>query len=208
VVRADNAGSALDPKARQTGVDVFIPATSRAAAEAIVPLVVPGVDPRASYTRTSGTLWRRWTFRATVLAGAMAATLLLRGDAGWRVIVAGTVFVALPTVALVAGLLAHRRLGFRVDPDARCLAVRFGILGIYRAWVPFDRVQCVTLYATPFDRFAKVRHLQLVVTGGATLRLGYVPVETAEQLRRTLMGEVGEATETTSTHLPAPAWIG
>ena len=178
VVRADNAGASLDPKAKQRGVDVFVPATSRAAAEALVPHVLQRT-PEAALMRVAGTLWRRWTFRAGVVFGA--AALALYRSAPQTFSEAAPFVFAVPTaLTAVAGLLAWRKHAYHFD--GTLLQVRWGVLGVYHAFVPRDRIQCVRLRASPFDRLAGVAHVRVIVTGGTSVRIGYLPRAVADRL--------------------------
>ena len=89
--------------------------------------------------------------------------------------------------ALAAALLANSKirslnLGDNWFGDEGVLAVRWGVVGRYRGWMPVGRVQAARLRATPFDRLAGVRHLELIVIGGGKLRLRYLPAADADAL--------------------------
>ncbi|MBJ73591.1 MAG: hypothetical protein CMN31_20085 [Sandaracinus sp.] len=176
VLKADNAGSALDPKnAQKAGLDVFVPAARRAAAERLVARVFPSARPRPPWRPVAPTYWRRWTLRGALLGAAVAgAGLLALPHPAWGAA------LALPLLSGALGLLAWRQHGWSLDEGV--LAVRWGVVGRYRGWMPVGRVQAARLRATPFDRLAGVRHLELIVIGGGKLRLRYLPAADADAL--------------------------
>lgn len=181
VVRAENAGSALDPKgAQKTGVDVFVPAARAHLADALVPRVLPGVSAHPEMTRTSRVLWRRWGIRGAILAAVL-------GGAGWLWVssIYWLLCLLIPLLTLALGWLAHRQLGWAIEGDV--LAVRWGIFRLHRAWMPRDRVQSVDWISTPFDRWSGVVHLRTVVTGGGHLRIGYLRPDDARRIAAFLL---------------------
>lgn len=182
VVRAENAGSALDPKgAQKSGVDVFVPAARAHLADALVPRVLPGVSAHPEMTRTSRVLWQRWFIR-----GAMLAAIAAGAGWMWRPSTLWAACGLFPVLTLVLGWFAHRQLGWTIEGDV--LAVRWGIFRLHRAWMPRDRVQSVDWTSTPMDRWSGVVHLHTVVTGGASLRIGYLQPEEARRIAAFLMG--------------------
>ena len=181
VVRAENAGSALDPKgAQKTGVDVFVPAIRAHLADALVPRVLPGTSAHPELTRTSPVLWQRWGIRGALLAAALALAGAWRWPSVWWAACA-----LIPVLTLVLGVVAHRQLGWAIEGDV--LAVRSGIFRLHRSWMPRDRVQSVEWTSTPLDRWSGVVHLRTVVTGGGQLKIGYLREAEAERIAAFLM---------------------
>ena len=182
VVRAENAGSALDPKgAQKTGVDVFVPAARSHLADALVPRVLPGVSAQPELTKASSVLWQRWGIRGAMLGAAIGAGGWLGSHSVWWAL-----FAALPIVTIALGFAAHRQLGWAIDGDV--LAVRWGIFRRHRAWMPKDRIQAVEWIANPLDRWSGIVHLRTVVTGGGQLRIGYLPEADAKKIVAFLTG--------------------
>ncbi|MEO0325335.1 MAG: PH domain-containing protein, partial [Myxococcota bacterium] len=180
VLRAETAGSAAGKGGARAGRDVLAPATTRDAAAALVPVILPGASLPERWTPVSSLIVRRSAFRGGLLALLLAA-------AAWTLAVPWPLMLALPSLpalGALSGALAHRRLGWAVVGEH--LALRSGRLGQARALVPRERVQAVRLSSTPFDRRAGVQTLRLHVVGGAQLAMGYLPAPDAAALARFL----------------------
>ncbi|MEM1417402.1 MAG: PH domain-containing protein [Myxococcota bacterium] len=181
VVRADTAGQ--DPKGNEgAGLDVFVPAARPTEAAALLPRLLPGAFVPARWEAVSGLVILRSAVRGGLLAALLGVALL----AGPGLTPALLFLPTLPALGALLGALAHRRLGWALTGTH--LALRWGRLGRFRAWVPRDRVQGVTLTATPFDRRAGIVTLRLYVLGGAQLALPYLPEADARGLVRFLVG--------------------
>lgn len=93
--------------------------------------------------------------------------------------------------AAVAGVLRFRTLRF-ARTDA-LLAVRDGRVGHTHVFVPLERVEAVTLDASPLDRLRRIARVTVHVLGGAGVTVPNVPRARAEALVRELGGDLGEA---------------
>lgn len=177
VIRADNAGSAAGPSKQQekAGTDVFVPSIRVAEVDALAAKILPGVRPAdVAWQPTSRTIIRRWSARGLILGAAGAAVLWV-----WVGLPAlGAIGLVVP--ASIGGWLAFRALRF--GWDGRVLAARWGVLGRHRALVPADRIEAVTLTATPIERWQGIAHLSVFVTGGAHVTLVNLPRATAADL--------------------------
>jgi hypothetical protein len=96
---------------------------------------------------------------------------------------APAVFAAL---GAISGLLVFRTLHWAFD-DAG-LAVRRGVFRRLVAVVPANRIQALTLVATPFDRRHGVATLTAIVGGGARVAIPNVPVEEGREAVTRLLG--------------------
>ncbi|MCA8941436.1 MAG: PH domain-containing protein [Planctomycetes bacterium] len=176
VVRADSAGSGMDAKEEQrSGRDIIAPVTQSRIGEGLVPwllenLRVDGLEFQRVSAKVVGRVF------AEGALGAVVLTALL-----WFAIgpIAFVALVLVP-VAWLFGFLAYRNLGYRELDDH--VALRWGILGRYRSFVPLHKVQAAQLQAGPLDRVFGLASLVVYVAGGSPTRLNYLPRDEAERL--------------------------
>jgi putative membrane protein len=181
VVRADSAGSGMDPREEQRGGrDVIAPLTRLETGRLLVPWLLRGCDPRA-------VVWQPVSPRVIVrvfLKGAVLATAL--GVAAfwswpWLFSIAG--LLVLP-IAYAIGLLSYHNLAHAQTGDH--LALRWGILGRYRAYLPLDKVQGVAVRRTPLDRLLRLARVTVYVAGGNPTTISNLPREAALELQDAL----------------------
>ena len=186
-VRADSAGGTQNVREQEkTGLDVVVPLAERPRAEAIVPVLLPGIT-------TETVAWQRVSQRViwrVFLKGCTVVVLLL--GAGWPLLgpLALGVLCVLPC-AWIAGVLAWHRLGFAL-PEQH-VALRWGLLGSYRAFIPLRKVQGVALRADPWDRLLGLARLTVYVAGGSPTTLAHLPAGEARDLLQRLGLDAGRA---------------
>lgn len=180
VVRADSAGSGMDPREEvRGGRDVVVPLTDVRRSEALVPVLLPGFprDP-LSFTRVSPRVVTRIFLKGVVwTALALGVGLPMVGP------VALLALVFLP-VAWAIGVLSYHNLGYA--EIAEHFGLRWGILGRYRAMLPLRKVQGVVFRASPIDRLLKLGQLTVYVAGGSPTTLRYLPRSEARELQARL----------------------
>jgi putative membrane protein len=182
-MRTDDMGASADDKSAEArGTDVFVPIARRADLEALLGRVLPAADlTRYAFRRTSPRIIRRSAARFALL-GVVAAALAYQTLGPWA-LAAPAVFAAL---GAISGLLVFRTLHWAFD-DAG-LAVRRGVFRRLVAVVPANRIQALTLVATPFDRRHGVATLTAIVGGGARVAIPNVPVEEGREAVTRLLG--------------------
>ncbi|MCA8957359.1 MAG: PH domain-containing protein [Planctomycetes bacterium] len=180
VVRADSAGSGANQQEEvKGGLDVVAPLTPLNTARLLVPHLLPGMDPTA-------VPWQR-------VSGKVVGRLFAEGFAGMVVVMAvglptiGVVALAsivLPVLMLLAGVLIYHNLGY-AHADGH-FAMRWGVLGRYRAFIPLRKVQAVALRASPWDRAFGLARLVVYVAGAAPTTLQHLTRSDAVRLQREL----------------------
>ncbi len=180
VLRADSAGSGMDPgQEARGGRDVVVPLSDRQRIEPLVPVLLPGVELwRLRFRRVSRKVVLRITAKGGLFAAILAGML-------WPAVHAYALLVLLLVpVAWGIGVLSFHNLGY-TEPDGH-LALRWGILGRYRALVPLRKVQGLVTRATPVDRLLGLRSLTVYVAGGSPTHLPNLPRDEAMALRTRL----------------------
>ena len=176
-VRADSAGSGTREDDGGSGRDVLVPLCPRPMGERLAAHVLAGLDlGRLAWQPVSGKIVAR-TLGKGVLGGALAVWVGLTwlGPIGWG-------GVLIPPLALAAGIAMWRNHAFALDDEH--LVLRWGVLGRYRAFVPFRKVQGVVLTAGPVDRLVGLSRITVYVAGGSPSSLACLPVEQARELVR------------------------
>lgn len=176
-VRADSASSGTSTAEDQKGGwDLVVPLADVARAEAVLPVLLPGLDPRAvAWQHVSPLLVARTTLEAAVLALVLLVPgLVWLGPASLLVLL-------LVPLAWLLGQLVWRNFGWAA-PDG-FVALRRGILGRYQAFIPLVRVQSVILLAGPVDRMFGLAQLVVHVAGGSPTALTNLTRSDAEGLR-------------------------
>jgi len=177
VLRADSAGSGMDPmEEARGGRDVVVPIAERSRAEALVPWLLPGLSSlQLAWNRVSPRvvlrIFLKGVLAAIVLSAVSAATL------GWGALVA---LVLLP-ISWAVGVLSYHNLGYAEEGDH--LGLRWGIIGRYRALVPLRKVQGVVVRASPLDRCLRLSALTVYVAGGSPTTLRHLPRDEARMLQ-------------------------
>jgi uncharacterized membrane protein YdbT with pleckstrin-like domain len=177
VVRADSAGSSMDPSAEaKGGWDVVLPLASLSRAVDVLRVLLPGL-------RVEGLDWRRVSSRvvlrvflkgALLVASALAVGLPLLG------LPALLALTGLP-LAWLLGYFTYVNLGFAQEDQH--IAFRWGLLGRYYGFVPTRKIQSVILRAGPLQRALGLATLTVYVAGGSPTSLADLPRADAEQLR-------------------------
>lgn len=186
VVRADTAGSGMDPREEaRGGRDVIVPLATNARAEALVPVLLAGLRPEAI-------VWRRVSPRVVsriFLEGAMLAAVVTSA-AVWGVGAWGWSALVLLPLAWAVGELSYRNLAHAWHGEH--LALRWGVLGRYRALVPLRKLQAVVVRRSPVERVLRLARLTVYVAGGNPTSITNLPVEEARRLCRELAGFAAE----------------
>ncbi len=187
VVRADSAGSGMDAKEElRSGRDIIAPVTQRPVGEAIVPWLLPDLYVQdLDFQRVSPKVVGR-IFAEGLLLTTLVVTF------GWLAIgpIALVALILVP-IAWMFGFLAYHNLGYRELEDY--FALRWGILGRYRAFVPLHKVQAAQLDAGPVDRLFGLASLVVYVAGGSPTRLSYLPRREAERLKSAIAARAAES---------------
>ena len=181
VVRADSAGSGMsESEEAKSGRDLVVPLAALPRAEALLPVLLPEVGQSApQWCRVSPLLVWRVTLKGVVLAAILMA-FLWPGVGSWALFA-----LALIPAGWVVGRLEWHNLAYSVE--AGHAALRWGIIGRYRAFVPYRKVQAVTLRAGPLERVLGLAHLTVYVAGGSPTVLTDLAVEDARALREDLV---------------------
>lgn len=180
VVRADTAGSGMDPRAEaRGGRDVIVPLSANARAEALVPVLLAGLRPDTiAWRRVSRRVVPRIFFEGVMLA-AVATPLAVWGLGPW-----GWSTLLLLPFAWAVGELSYRNLAHAWHGEH--LALRWGILGRYRALVPLRKLQAVVVRRGPVERVLGLARLTAYVAGGNPTTITNLPAEEARRLCREL----------------------
>jgi putative membrane protein len=187
ILRADSAGSAMDPREEaRGGLDVIAPLTTVAQADTLVPVLLPGLEPRALR-------WQRVSPRvvARVLLMGGVSSVALAVPAWLRLGPFGLVFLLGLPLSLTVGLLLYSNLAYaRAEGH---VAMRFGIAGRYRSLIPLRKVQAVILQAGPIERLFGLASLTVYVAGGSPTRLKDLPRDEAQGLLADLASHAASA---------------
>lgn len=165
VVKADSAGQNRTAGDESTGGwDIVVPMARLEAAFAVLPALVVGIErTRFAWRRASPRMIGRHAIQGTLLAAVgVAVAVPLAGPWG---LLAG---LLLPLWFLV-GVLSWGNLAWSCDDDV--LALRFGILGRYVAFVPAAKVQSAVARRSPLQRLFGLGDLTVYVAGGSPTRL-------------------------------------
>ena len=180
VVKADSAGSGMNEKEEaKTGRDIIVPLTSVRRGEALVPVLLPGLELWSlSWQRVSPRvvlrIFMKGVVLATVLLGFGLPTIGLPALAALSVLPA----------AWMIGFLSYQNLAYaRVEGH---VGMRWGVIGRYRSLVPYRKVQAVVLRAGPIERMLGLATLTVYVAGGSPTVMANLPRDEAEQLEREL----------------------
>lgn len=180
VVRADSAGTSRGTgEEAPGGLDVIVPLADLRRVEPLLPAALPQLGglperweraPRRLVLRVflKGALW------VAVLALATAAAFGV-----WALL-----WLALLPAAWLVGRLAWGNLAWHLE--AGHLLLRWGILGLYQAYVPTGKVQAVALLRGPVQRLLGLADLAVFVAGGPPTRLPDLALADA----RGLLGEL------------------
>jgi putative membrane protein len=180
VVRADSAGSGANQKEEvKGGLDVVAPLTRLHTGRLLVPHLLPGMFPDGMpWQRVSAKLIGRLFAEGLVLMViGLAVAIPLLGTIAWLAIV-------LPIFMLFSGILVYHNLAY-ARPDGH-FAMRWGVLGRYRAFIPLHKVQAVVLRAGPWDRLFGLARLVVYVAGAAPTTLQHLTRADAQRLQREL----------------------
>lgn len=176
-VRADSAGSGMDQREEaRGGRDIIAPLTRNVVAEALVPWLLPGLEvARLGWNRVSPRVVLRIFLKGSLLAVGLAVAAPFVSP--WLFAAAAAV---LP-VSWLVGWLAYGNLAWSRAPEH--LALRNGIAGRYRAFVPLRKVQGVVLRAGPIERMLGLASLTVYVAGGSPTTQSNLPRREAELLK-------------------------
>ncbi|MEM7198877.1 MAG: PH domain-containing protein [Planctomycetota bacterium] len=183
VLRADSAGSGMDPKEETRGArDVVIPMAEMARVEPLVPTLLPGLVPwTVRWSQVSPRVVMRIFLKGCVLAAAVGGGLA--ASVGWWALLS---LLVLP-LGWVVGVLSYQNLAYS-ELDGY-LALRWGVIGRYRAFVPLRKVQGVVVRASPIDRLLGLAALTLYVAGGSPSTMANLPAGEARALQERLARE-------------------
>lgn len=180
VVRADSAGSGANQSEElKGGLDVVAPMTQLHIARQLVPQLLPGFDEAAMrWRRVSRRLVARMTWMGVVAAiVGMAVGIPLVGP--WMLLM----LVLIPYQYICGRLLYHNLAFAHIKGH---FAMRWGMLGRYRAMIPLRKVQAVALRASPLDRAFGLASIVVFVAGAAPTMLQHLGLDEARQLERDL----------------------
>lgn len=186
-VRADSASSGFsESEDQKTGWDLVVPLTRRPQADALLPVLLPGLDPSAiGWRAVSPRLVERMT-----LEGTVAAVLLAVPGWFWVGPWALLALLLVPLLWAVAQLVWRN---FAWATPAGFLCLRRGILGRYLAFIPLHKVQSVMLAAGPLDRLFGLAELTVHVAGGSPTTLSNLTRGDAEALRELVARAAADA---------------
>lgn len=181
VVRADSAGSGMDPRQEQRGGrDVIAPLTRLTSAKALVPWLLPGFDASSLvWQPVSPRVILRIFLKGALLAVACAVAAFTRLP--WLFTILG---LSILPLGYAIGVLAYGNLAYA--RAAGHIALRWGIIGRYRAYVPIRKVQGIVVRRTPIDRLLKLARVTVYVAGGNATTLTNLPREEAVMLQASL----------------------
>jgi len=187
VVKADSAGgSRQQGEDTSGGWDVVVPLTRIAAADALLPALLPGIEQQGfGWRRGSRRLILRTALQGVVLA-AVAVPVFWAAWGTWALLGLAVV----PVWALL-GVLAWHNLGFALGGPF--LALRHGIVGRYLAYVPTAKVQAVVVRQGPFSQLLGLADLTVYVAGGSPTRLPDLTLGDARQLCGEIAAQAGIA---------------
>ncbi|MBK8100732.1 MAG: PH domain-containing protein [Planctomycetes bacterium] len=165
VVKADSAGQNRAAGDESTGGwDIVVPMARLDAAFAALPALVVGIErAQFAWRRASPRLIGRYGIQGALLAAlALAVAMPLSGP--W-----GLLALLLLPVWFLIGVLSWGNLAWACDDEV--LALRFGILGRYVAFVPAAKVQSAVARRSPLQRLFGLGDLTVYVAGGSPSRL-------------------------------------
>lgn len=180
VVRADSAGSGTNQKEElKSGLDVVAPMTKLRTGRMLVPHLLPGMV-------VEGLPWNRVSSKVVtrLLAEGAVSGVLAAGVAVPFIGLYGLLALLYPLVALASGILIYHNLGYAHAFGH--FAMRWGILGRYRAFIPLHKVQAVVLRAGPWDRAFGLARLVVYVAGAAPTTLQHLTRADAQRLQQEL----------------------
>lgn len=191
VVKADSAGgSRTEGEDTVGGWDVVVPLARDAAAHALLPALLPGLEHEAfGWRRGSQRLVLRMAAQGAILAAAASAALWPANGA-----VALGALALLPLWALL-GALVWRNLGFALGVDF--LALRHGVLGRTTAWLPLGKVQAVVVRQGPLEQALGLASLTVFVAGGSPTRIPDLLLADARALAHGIAERAGVAAAAT-----------
>jgi putative membrane protein len=177
VMRADSAGSGQDERQElKGGLDVVVPLSQPSVARGLLPVLLPDIDREAfAWKPASRAVVARTTLEGVVLAAvgaALAAPALGTGAAA---------FALLVPVAFAVGLLLRQNLAYATAGEH--IALRWGIVGRYYAYIPLRKVQGVVLNASPLERLLRLCRVTVYVAGGSPSRLTNLPFDEGRALK-------------------------
>ncbi|MEE2886669.1 MAG: PH domain-containing protein [Planctomycetota bacterium] len=180
VVRADSAGSGTNQKEEvKGGLDVVAPMTGLPTGRMLVPHLLPGMfAEHLQWSRVSGKVVTRLFAEGVVLA------LLVLGIGLPTVGQLSLLAILLPIFMLFTGVLVYHNLGYAHTQGH--FAMRWGMLGRYRAFIPLRKVQAVALRAGPWDRLFGLARLVVYVAGARPTTLQHLTRADASRLQRAL----------------------
>lgn len=180
VVRADSAGSGANQKEElKGGLDVVAPLTRLATGRMLVPYLLPGMYAQnLQWMRVSGKVITR------LFAEGMVLALIAVGIGLPTVGQLSLLAILLPIFMLFTGVLVYHNLGYAHVQGH--FAMRWGLLGRYRAFIPLHKVQAVALRAGPWDRLFGLARLVVYVAGAAPTTLQHLTRADAVRLQRAL----------------------
>ena len=218
VVRADSAGAGMDDASEGTGGwDVVVPMARVGEADALLPVLVPELQAAAPpWQPVSHRVVLRVFLKGAVLAAVLFGASLLLGrvlpeplqpTGTLRPALFALWLLPLLPAAWVVGWLSWRNLAWAWGGGM--LALRWGIVGQYRAFVPARKVQSVLVEAGPLQRLLGLATLTVHVAGGSPTSLSDLPRDEAERLRARLAAEAAHAARgdwsVRRAPVPAPA---
>jgi putative membrane protein len=143
--------------------------------DAMLPALLPGIETTTfAWQRGSPLLVLRTTLQGTILGAVLTA--LLWPNTG----PAAAFAMSLTLVWLLLGVLTYRNLGLAVD--ARFVALRYGIVGRYLAYVPTAKVQAVVVHQGPISQLLGLAELTLYVAGGSPTRIPNLTIADARDV--------------------------
>ena len=187
VVKADSAGSGMNEKEEvKTGRDIIVPLTGLERGEALVPVLLPGLEPwRMNWRRVSPRVVIRIFMKGVLLTAALLGLGLP------TIGLASLASLAVLPAAWMIGFLSFQNLAYsRVEGH---VGMRWGIIGRYRSLVPYAKVQAVALRAGPIERILGLATLTVYVAGGSPTVMANLPRDEAAELQRDLAVEAAAA---------------
>jgi len=188
---AGDSGGSDQPDANKSRARWLAPVCTASAAPVLIAAALPSIDlndppdwqPLAPQAR--GRIFRR---------SAVLAVLLLTGPAIWY-LHEGAIVVVLACIPL-AWMHAHlytKHTRWALAPDA--VMFRSGWLTRRLTIVPRDRVQTLSIDASPFDRRSRMANIYVDTAGGGAMRAGirirYLAADVAESLASALYRTAG-----------------
>jgi putative membrane protein len=182
-LRADTSGGQRDNEDDESGRDVLLPITRRAAVDGLLTSFFPDFDAG----RVEGAEWRRVSrlaIRRGMVEGAVYCALAAAILFGVYWLLAALWPLALLPLVYFISVANYRNLGYAMSERYFC--ARRGWAGRSTHIVPIDKIQAVEIHQSPIDRRLGLATLSVDTAGqaytGGGPQIGNLPVDEARAI--------------------------